>query len=118
MTRPKGCLSCQAQAKAAKTHLLGLVEEKKLRISGEGPEVSRHHSFCRVGVGTELHHSFQSKVTCEGALGHLVCFSVDAGKSLLNDASGSLELIEWANSSALHRRDDVLVEYVNHAQSL
>mmetsp|Transcript_4807 Transcript_4807/g.14022 ORF Transcript_4807/g.14022 Transcript_4807/m.14022 type:complete len:556 (+) Transcript_4807:87-1754(+) len=96
-----------------------LVQEKKFLVSGKSPHISRDDTFDIVADGTDVNHGLQTQSAGQLGLVQGRFSSVDGGNGILQSGDSRFQFRNGSSdTSGLAGRNDVLVDHVNHAQSL
>mmetsp|Transcript_21562 Transcript_21562/g.49539 ORF Transcript_21562/g.49539 Transcript_21562/m.49539 type:complete len:271 (-) Transcript_21562:205-1017(-) len=96
------------------------VEEEQLLVCSKCPQIGRNDLFCLVAHGAHRLHSLEPEDTCELCFGELVLGPVHPFEPVRDGGGCSLELLHHLSGKlgVLHRRNDVLVNHVDHCKRL
>mmetsp|Transcript_23038 Transcript_23038/g.45947 ORF Transcript_23038/g.45947 Transcript_23038/m.45947 type:complete len:682 (+) Transcript_23038:130-2175(+) len=97
---------------------VGLVEEKKLLVGGEGPHVGGDDLLGGVAVLPNVDHGLEAEDAGELGLLVLGLGGVDGGDGGLEGGDGGLELRDGAALGVAAGGEDVLVDHIDHAEGL
>mmetsp|Transcript_6124 Transcript_6124/g.13196 ORF Transcript_6124/g.13196 Transcript_6124/m.13196 type:complete len:271 (-) Transcript_6124:1419-2231(-) len=94
------------------------IQEQKLLVRGQGPNVGRNHLLRRIASLADINHGLQSEYSCQLGLLIRVLRGVDGRHCILETANRGLQVGQGSNTSFFDRGDDMLIDHVDQGKGL